>query len=172
MLTAFVFLNTLQALENVPFDEGVQKGAELFGCEPYLTEDNYRDKLAHDRIYLDDLALALRRDLKDQADVSIGALSTRHQIRLAMLQYPLRTGPTEELQWFIAETDALTRLRPDAPTSVRERFLMDTKHWVMRYLRTRPACKVETRNRAKSLPAIIRCYPIDRIDRAIWKLFD
>src|SRR5262249_34800925 len=64
-ITAFVFLNTLQALENLPFDEGVQKGAQLFGCEPYLTEDNYRNNLEHDRIYLNDLALALRRDLKD-----------------------------------------------------------------------------------------------------------
>ena len=136
-ITAFVFLNTLQALENTPFDEGVQKGARLFGCEPYLTEQVYREKLAQDRIHLDDLALALRRDLKDQADHVIAGLSTRHQIRLAMLQYNLRTAPTEELQWFVAETDALKQLRSDAPSSVRERFLIDTKHWVMRDLRVR-----------------------------------
>ena len=135
-ITAFVFLNTLQALEDLPFDEGVQKGARLFGCQPYLTEDIYREKLAQDRIHLDDLALALRRDLKEQADVVIGTVATRHQLRLAMLQYPLRTGPTEELQWFVAETDALTQLRPDAPTAVRDRFMIDTKHWVMRDLRT------------------------------------
>ena len=135
-ITAFVFLNTLQALEDLPFDEGVQKGARLFGCQPYLTEDNYRDKLAQDRIYLSDLELALKRDLKEQADVTIASVTTRSQLRLAMLQYPLRTGPTEELQWFVAETDALTRLRPDAPSSVRDRFLTETKHWVMRDLRT------------------------------------
>lgn len=134
-ITAFVFLNTLQALEDLPFDEGVQMGARLFGCQPYLTEDVYREKLAQDRIHLDDLALALRRDLKDQADVVIGSVTTRHQLRLAMLQYPIRTGPTKELQWFVAETDALTRLRPDAPSSVRDRFLNETKHWVMRDLR-------------------------------------
>ena len=135
-ITAFVFLNTLQALEDLPFDEGVQKGARLFGCQPYLTEDVYREKLAQDRIHLDDLALALQRDLKDQADVVIGSVTTRHQLRLAMLQYPLRTGPTEELQWFVAETDALTQIRPDAPSAVHDRFLTDTKHWVMRDLRT------------------------------------
>ena len=135
-ITAFVFLNTLQALENMPFDEGVQKGAQLFGCQPYLTEDNYRKKLARDRIHLDDLALALRRDLKDDANVTIGSIVTRLQLRLAMLQYPLRTGPTEELQWFVAETDALTKLRADAPSAVRDRFLIDTKRWVMRDLRT------------------------------------
>ena len=135
-ITAFVFLNTLQALEDLPFDEGVQKGARLFGCQPYLTEDTYREKLAQDRIHLDDLALALRRDLKEQSNVLIASLSTRHQLRLAMLQYPLRTGPTEELQWFVAETDALSQIRSDTSTSVRDRFLIETKHWVMRDLRT------------------------------------
>lgn len=119
----------------MPFDEGVQKGARLFGCQPYLTEDVYREKLAQDRIHLDDLALALKRDLKEQADVVIGSVTTRHQLRLAMLQYPIRTGPTKELQWFVAETDALTRMRPDAPSSARDRFLSETKHWVMRDLR-------------------------------------
>src|SRR5205823_4201364 len=100
-ITAFVFLNTLQGLEHIPFDEGVQMGARLFGCQPYLSEDTYRDKMAHDRIRLSDLALALRRDLKGDADAIIANLVTRIQLQLAMLQYPLRTGPTEELQWFV-----------------------------------------------------------------------
>lgn len=136
-ITAFVFLNTLQALEDLPFDEGVQKGARLFGCEPYLTEENYREKLGQDRIHLSDLSLALQRDLKIHAEATIGSVTTRHQLRLAMLQHPLRTGPTEELQWFVAETDALTRVRADAPAAVRDRFLIETKHWVMRDLRMR-----------------------------------
>lgn len=152
-ITAFVFLNTLQALENIPFDEGVQKGAERFGCQPYLTEDIYREKLAQDRIHLDDLALALKRDLKEDADVVIASLVTRHQLRLAMLQYPLRTGPTEELQWFVAETDALTQIRPDAPSSVRARFLIDTKHWVMRDLRTILAHRSNRRSYTTVLPS-------------------
>lgn len=136
-ITAFVFLNTLQALETLPFDEGVQKGARLFGCEPYLREQVYREKLIQDRIHLADLALSLRRDLKDHADKIVAGLSTRHALRLAMLQYNLRTAPTEELRWFVAETDALKKIRPDAPSSLREKFLIDTKHWVMRDLRIR-----------------------------------
>ena len=134
-ITAFVFLNTLQALENVPFDQGVQKGARLFGCQPYLMEDVYREKLAQDRILLSDLELALKRDLKQHADETVGKVTTRLQLRLAMLQYPMRTGPTKELQWFVAETDALTQIRPEAPTAIRDRFLIETKHWVMRDLR-------------------------------------
>ena len=134
-ITAFVFLNTLQAMEDIPFDEGVQKGAQLFDCQPYLTEDNYREKLAQDRIHLNDLSLALQRDLKDQAETEIASVTTRIELRLAMLVYPLRTGPTEDLQWFVAETDALTKIRADAPSALRDRFLIDTKHWVMRDLR-------------------------------------
>lgn len=140
-ITAFVFLNTLQALEDVPFDEGVQTGARLFGCQPYLTEDRYREKLAQDRIHLDDLTLAIRRDLKDRADAMIATLATRSQLRLAMLQFPIRIGPPQELKWFVAETDALTTFRADAPSSIRDRFLIDTKRWVMRELRTIPPQK-------------------------------
>lgn len=157
-ITAFVFLNTLQALENMPFDEGVQMGARLFGCQPYLTEDNYRDKMAYDRIRLDDVALALRRDLKGDADTIIANLVSRHQLQLAMMQFPIRTGPTEELQWFVAETDALTKFRSDAAPAVRDRFLIETKHWVMRDLRSNQA-KKRRANGSTSAPYL----PIDEL---------
>ena len=35
----------------------------------------------------------------------------------------------------MAETDALTRLRDDAPSGMRERFVAETRHWIMRDLR-------------------------------------
>lgn len=176
-ITSFVFLNTLQALEDLPFDEGVQRGAKLFGCQPYLTEDNYRDKLAQDRISLDDLALALRRDLKDQADTVVGTLSTRHQLQLAMLEYPLRTGPAEELQWFVAETDALTKLRADAPSAVRSKFLKETKRWVMRDLRMNLVNKSKIGSPADhplSIVELIERFGASTIERwssATWEAF-
>jgi hypothetical protein len=52
-----------------------------------------------------------------------------------MLQYPLRFGPAEELRWFVAEMDALTRLHHEAPPIIRERFVEETRHWAMRELR-------------------------------------
>ena len=165
-ITAFVFLNTLQALEHLPFDQGVQKGASLFGCQPYLTEDIYREKLAQDRIWLADLAIALRRDLKEHSTETIGSLVTRHELRLAMLQYPMRMGPTEELQWFVAETDALTKLRNDAPSSVQERFLTETRHWVMRDLRIDPASRFSSSNAAPDDHPLPIGELIDRFGRA------
>jgi len=52
-----------------------------------------------------------------------------------MLQYPVRFGPTDELLWFMAETDALRRVRSVASAAVRNRLIAETRHWVLRDLR-------------------------------------
>jgi uncharacterized protein len=135
-LSAFVFLNPLQALEDLPFDEGVLRGASLFGCKPYLAEDRYRVKMDHGRIGHQDLEAVLREDLGPRGEERIADLVTRRELRMAMLQYPLRFGPPEELRWFVAETDALARFREEMPGDVREMFLRETRYWVMRDLRS------------------------------------
>ena len=38
-INVFIHHNTLHAFEDLPFDEAVKKGAQLYGCQPYLTED-------------------------------------------------------------------------------------------------------------------------------------
>ncbi|QDU25271.1 hypothetical protein ETAA8_03350 [Anatilimnocola aggregata] len=135
-ITAFVFLNTLQALEDLPFEQGVKEGARLFHCQPYLSEEKYRERLTQGRIRLIDLQYIVREDLADRADEIVFGDTTRFDLRLAMLQHPLRTGPAEELRWFIAETDALQHLRPEASSGIREKFLRESKHWIMRDART------------------------------------
>jgi hypothetical protein len=137
-ITAFAFLNTLQALEDLPFDTGMRRGARLYGCQPYLSEERYREKLSRGRIRLEDLAAVLQDDLGDQADTLIGSLGTRFELRLAMLQFPLQFGPAEELRWFVAEMDALSRMRPETPPAIRERLIDETRHWVIRDLRSDP----------------------------------
>ncbi len=52
-----------------------------------------------------------------------------------MLQYPLRIGPTDELVWYVAEQDALRRVRPEVSSAVRGRLIAETRRWVMRDLR-------------------------------------
>ncbi len=54
-ISAFVFLNTLHAFEDMPFHEGVKKASKLFGCEPYLSEQRYREELKRERIRFVDL---------------------------------------------------------------------------------------------------------------------
>ena len=46
------------------------------------------------RIRAEDLKAVLVEDLGDDADFLIGSLGTRYQLRLAMLQFPLRLDNT------------------------------------------------------------------------------
>ncbi len=113
----------------------MRKGARLYGCQPYLAEDRYRERVAQGRIRFEDLTAVLREELGDQADVPICGLSTRFELRLAMLQHRLSYGPPAELRWFVAETGALQRMHEHVPPAVREQFIEDMRHWVMRDLR-------------------------------------
>lgn len=133
-ISAFAFLNTLQALENLPFDAALQKGAELYGCQPYLSEDKFREKLSQGRIRKEDLEAVLRDDLGDRATEPVGPHGTLYDLRLAMMRSSLLRGPAAELRWFVSETDALRQLRSDLPIEVRRELLQDTRHWVMRHL--------------------------------------
>ena len=136
-ITVFIHHNTLHAFEDLPFDAGVQKGAALFGCQPYLSEDRYREHLSRGRIQIADLSGVLLDDLGDGAEQLLGFMGTRFHLRLAMLQYPVRIARAAELRWFVAETDALNRLREEVPFNLRQRFIGETRHWVLRDLRSR-----------------------------------
>lgn len=133
-ITAFGFLNTLQALEDLPFEEGMRRGARLYGCEPLMLENRYRAMLPRGRIQIQDLAEVLKRELGAGADQIIGKLSSRYAIRLAMIQHPLQVGPAEELRWFVAEMDALSKFQDSIAPPERERFVEETRHWVQRDL--------------------------------------
>lgn len=134
-IAAFAFLNTLQALEHLPFDEGMRTGARLYGCQPYLAEDHYRDRLAEGRILPEDLTAVLHEALGAEADEPICELATRFELRRAMLQHRLSCGPTAETRWFIAETSALERMREDVPPDVCTRFVEETRQWTIDALR-------------------------------------
>jgi uncharacterized protein YbcC (UPF0753/DUF2309 family) len=137
-IKVFIHHNTLHAFEHLPFHEGVKRGGATYGCNPYLPEDRYREKLARGRILFEDLAAVLMDDLGDDGDKLLGFLGTRYHLRLAMLQHPLRTGPDGELRWLIAETDALRKFRSETPFQVREQMIERTRRWVMRDLRSGP----------------------------------
>ncbi len=87
------------------------------------------------RIRFADLEAVLRESLGGWAEEKVLGFGTRLELRLAMLQYPVPFGPTEELLWFVAETDALRRIREDVSAAVRGRLIAETRRWVMRDLR-------------------------------------
>jgi uncharacterized protein YbcC (UPF0753/DUF2309 family) len=134
-ITDFIHHNTLHALEGLPFTEAVKRGATVFGCQPYLTRSRYREELRRGRIRFADLEAILRENLGPWAEEEVLRFCSRLELRLAMLQYPVPFGPTEELVWFVGERDALRRIRGDVSASVRGRLIAETRRWVMRDLR-------------------------------------
>jgi len=120
-ITVFIHHNTLHAFEDLPFEEAVKKGARIFGCQPYMSEDQYREALGRGRIRFSELQDVLTEEMGTAAQARIPPGCTRLELCLAMLQYPLRFGPTEELRWFVAETDALRRFRAATSLAVRQR---------------------------------------------------
>ena len=52
-----------------------------------------------------------------------------------MLRFPLRSGPTEELVWYVAEADALRRVQERGLSAIRAQLIAETRRWVMRDLR-------------------------------------
>jgi uncharacterized protein YbcC (UPF0753/DUF2309 family) len=131
-IPVFIHHNTLHAFEDLPFTDAVVAAARVFGCQPFAGKDWYRDAMLRGRIRSADLEAVLRSDLGPRADEPVILNCTRFELQLAMLQYPIRFGPTAELLWFVAETDALRKVRGDAPPAARTRLIGETRRWVLR----------------------------------------
>ncbi len=134
-ITVFVHHNTLHAFEELPFEEGLREGQKTLGCEPFLTEEHYRECLVRGRIRQEELAAVLSEDLGDAADVMLGFLGTRFNLRMAMLEHPLQLASAAELRWAVAESDALRSFRAFVHGPTKLRMVAETRHWVMRDLR-------------------------------------
>ncbi|NBO93217.1 MAG: DUF2309 domain-containing protein [Planctomycetia bacterium] len=134
-INVFVFENTLQALEHLPFHEALLQGADRFGHQPYLPENFYRHELKRGRIRIEKLRQVLLDELRTDADKMVDGLTTRLELRLAMLQYQLLQGPAAELNWYMAETDALKGVSPETSGANRLLLISETRRWMMRELR-------------------------------------
>src|SRR5690348_18364133 len=82
-ITVFIHHNTLHAFEDLPFTEAVKRAARVFGCQPYLGEDRYREELGRGRIRFADLEAVVRENLGALADEKIPVGCTRLELRLA-----------------------------------------------------------------------------------------
>ncbi len=132
-IEVFVHHNTLHAFEHRPFHEAVRLAHDIYGAHPYLRESEYREMLETGRVRIADLKAVLRDDLPGSDSDPIDGVGTRLDLRLSMLLHPLRTGSEAELQWVIAETDALCCFRPEISSLVRERVLDETEQYVQSY---------------------------------------
>ncbi|TWT87960.1 DUF2309 domain-containing protein [Neorhodopirellula pilleata] len=138
-ISIFVHHNTLHAFEDLPFDKAVIEGGRHYHCEPYLSEERYRDELSRGRITLNDLREVLMDDLGDDADTLVSAFGTRYTLRLAMLQMTVHSVPEAELKWLLAETDVLRNFRAEISPQRREKTINQTRSWVMRHVNVNSA---------------------------------
>ena len=122
-IEVFVHHNTLHAFEKHNFHEAVRLGLHRYGAQPYLTETTYRTLYQEGRISDRSIEAVIMQGLSSAAHETINGLGTRAEIRLAMLRHPLHVGPDAELQWIIAETDALDRFRPQVSEVNRGRMV-------------------------------------------------
>ncbi len=104
----------------------------------------------------------LEHDLGARAGEEIPCFGNRLGLWLAMLQYPLRSGPTEELVWYVAEANALRRVRSEVSSAVRARLIAETRRWVIRDLRGGTGGARTARRRRRSPAAWPSCSPLRR----------
>jgi uncharacterized protein YbcC (UPF0753/DUF2309 family) len=178
-INVFIHHNTLHAFEHLPFDEGVRQGGRLFGCQPYLSEDRYREMLNTGRIRPADLAAVLVEDLGDRADELLGFMGTRFHLRMALLEHPLRIAPAAELRWFVAETDALRCFRKEASPQLRQAAIATTQRWTRHIVTTAAAPSEEISDRrqqgfAAAVQQLVDRFnggSLDRWSAATWEAF-
>ncbi|MCA9138305.1 MAG: DUF2309 domain-containing protein [Planctomycetales bacterium] len=159
-ISVFVHHNTLHSFEDLAFEKAVIEGGRRYGCQPYLSEHRYRKELANGRISIDDLRQVLMDDLGESADELVAFFGTRYTLRLAMLQMSLHSAPDAELKWLLAESDLLTRFRPEVSTQRVEQMVGQTRSWVMRYRESTSAGKSaglvsDDQNRERRLPDVV-----------------
>jgi uncharacterized protein YbcC (UPF0753/DUF2309 family) len=159
-INSFVFLNPLHAFEYLPFEEAVVQGGRWFGCQPFLSEARYRKEVEENRIQLIDLRSVLEDSLGGSAWDKLDGLTTRLELRLAMLRTTVMFGPDAELQWYIEENRALKTFRSDVSQANRKKIVADIKRWAMRDL-VRPSDESGEMGKMKGDP---------RLDHVLWPL--
>lgn len=128
-IEVFVHHNTLHAFEDLHFHEAVKEAAHLYGANPYLAEDQYREMLETGRVTMADLEQVLMDELGEEHSRKVGGVDSLLRLRLAMLQYRFHIHSDAELRWLVAETDALVRFREEVPFRVREQMIEGVQQW-------------------------------------------
>ena len=120
----FIAQNAITAFEVEPFEDAVVHAGALYGAEPYLSEERYRQELARGRIRAADLEAVLDRDLGGTAGGPlVGGRLTVRDLRRSLLLHPVRHESDAAVRWTLTERDFLERLRSDLSPEVRWRLL-------------------------------------------------
>src|SRR5688572_19357317 len=118
-ISIFIHHNTLHALEHLRFEEAVEQAAVRLGCEPYLPQSRYRDKLASGRILATDVAALLAQQLGDRGAQDVAGIGSRFDLWRAVVLHGIPDARGRTLSWILEETSALSRFRTDLPADAR-----------------------------------------------------
>jgi uncharacterized protein YbcC (UPF0753/DUF2309 family) len=118
-ISIFIHHNTLHAFEHLAFEEAVECAAEQLGCEPFLSEPRYREKLAAGRILATDVEALLREQLGSRGAHEVAEVGSRFDLWRAVVLYGIPTATGRELSWILEETSALSCFRTDVPANAR-----------------------------------------------------
>lgn len=102
-ISAFVHHNTLHAFQHLPFHEAVLEAHDIYGCQPYMSEEFYHQALEAGRIEERDLLSALADTPSEELAPGLQLLA----LRLALLQQPFFHLEGPALEWHLAETPTL-----------------------------------------------------------------
>src|SRR5207249_10368740 len=92
-ISIFIHHNTLHAFEHLPFEEAVERAAERLGCEPFLAESRYRDKLASGRILARDVATLLDQQLGARGASDVAGVAARLDLWRAVVLHGFPVAP-------------------------------------------------------------------------------
>src|SRR6058998_2809063 len=84
-ISIFIHHNTLHAFEHLPLEEAVERAGEKLGCEPYLDESRYRDKLASGRILARDVEALLQEHLGERGTLDVSGVGSRFDLWRAVV---------------------------------------------------------------------------------------
>lgn len=118
-ISIFIHHNTLHALEALPFEDAVERAADRLGCEPFLAESRYRDKLASGRIRATDVEALLKEQLEPGGAHDVAGVVSRFDLWRAVVLHGIPSAAGRELAWILEETPALSQFRTDVPASAR-----------------------------------------------------
>lgn len=107
----FIHHNTLHAFESEPFESAVVRASGIFGTEPFLREQDYRDAIARGRIREQDIEAELDADSPADAGLPTlcGGRVSLHSLRRALLLHRVELESDASAGWTVAETETVER---------------------------------------------------------------
>jgi uncharacterized protein YbcC (UPF0753/DUF2309 family) len=114
------------------FSQAVLAGQHLFGCEPYLSEQRFREEHSKGRLNDEDLATILEEELGSRAGEVVAGLDRRIDIRKAMLRHAIYAATQAEMNWLMQESDALREFRSELSAATKTQMISNTREWVER----------------------------------------